>query len=271
MRSKLLLLFIAGPLLCYAQQGKFKMNGYQQDDGCPIFSSVDKKTGDRYYDSRVIGYPRFFPGYIVLINGERVEGNIALFNDQVNDWSFVKRCLLIVPEGEEEAQYLNEGVVVIKQEKKKDDVFYDLYKGGFLERLVSGSVRLSYNPDANTTNNISQFVSQSFLDSVRANTAKKSIRESMKEGESMQAAIGKAAFKDQLFEIGNAIEITEKEYLLYNEKTGVTRLIKRDNYEQGIAELFKTCSSVEEKKVRAYQKNFGKIEDAIKAYNEVCK
>lgn len=270
MNKTLLAALLLGSILCKAQQGKFKMIGYQLD-GCPIVSTVNKSTGERFYDSRVIGYPRFYPGYIVLLDGEKVEGNIAVFNDQSKDWAFVKRCLLIVPAGQQEAQYIKSGVALISQSQKKEDVIYDLYKGGYLERLVSGKARLSYNPDANTSKKVGDFVSQEFLDSMRATTARKSIEQSLKDGESIQASVEKAAIKDQLFDIGSSIEIVEKEYLMFRDDTGETLLITKSNYEQVIADLFKSCPSLNPKLAKDFARNYGGIVDAIKTYNENCK
>lgn len=257
--------------VCQAQQGKFKINGYSVEDGCPIFSTVNKSTGDRYYDSRVIGYPRFFPGHVMMLNGEKIEGNIAMFNNQAQDWSFVKRCILIVPSGAQEAQYIKSGIALIIQQKKEGEVVYDLYKGGYLERLVSGKLRLSYNPDAGTSKKITDFVSPNFLDSVRANTARKSIQESLKDGENIQASLEKAASKDLVFQIGSAIEITEKEYLIFNESTNETVLITKGNYEQVMVDLFKSCPTMDAKSVKSFTKSYGNIVEAIKAYNKDCK
>jgi hypothetical protein len=256
----------------YAQQGKFKINGYQQDEACPIFRSVDKKTGDSFYDSRVIGYPRFFPGYIITLDGEKVEGRIALFNNQVADWAFVKKCMLIIPDGEEEAQYIGgNAVALIQQEQKKETVYYDLYEGGYLERLVSGKLRLSYNPNANTSRKVSEFVSQSFIDSLRVNTARKSVKESLKDGKSLQESIQVAALKDELINIGAAVEIVDKEYLLYDEQKVTTMLITKNNYEQAIQQVLGGCSSMDEKTIKGYARKYDKIVDAISEYNEKCK
>jgi hypothetical protein len=256
----------------YAQQGKLKINGYEQDEACPIFRSVDKKTGDSFYDSRVIGYPKFFPGYIITLDGEKVEGRIALFNNQIADWAFVKKCMLIIPDGEEEAQYIGgNAVAVIQQQQKKETVYYDLYEGGYLERLVSGKLRLSFNPNANTSRKVSEFVSQSFIDSLRANTARKSVKESMKDGKSLQESIQVAALKDELINIGAAVEIVDKEYLLYDEQKATTMLITKNNYEQAIQQVLGGCASMDEKTIKGYAKKYDKIVDAFSEYNEKCK
>ncbi|HCM75739.1 MAG TPA: hypothetical protein DIS90_05130 [Cytophagales bacterium] len=255
-----------------AQQGKFKIIGYVQDAACPIFRSVDKKTGDSFYDSRVIGYPRFFPGYIITLDGEKIEGRIALFNNQIADWAFVKKCMLIIPEEEEEAQYIGgNAVAVIQQQQKKENVYYDLYEGGYLERLVSGKLRLSYNPNANTSRKVSEFVSQSFIDSMRANTARKSVKESLKDGKSLQESIQVAALKDELINIGAAVEIVDKEYLLYDEQKATTLWITKTNYEQAIQQVLGRCPSMDEKTIKGYARKYDKIADAITEYNEKCK
>lgn len=254
-----------------AQQGKFKIIGFEKNETCPIFASQNKKTGETFYDSRVIGYPRFFPGYVVMLNGERLEGNIAVFNQQTTDWAFVKRCMLLIPEGKEIAQYIGGGVAIeIFQDKKKEQTYYDLYDGGYLERLVSGKLRLSFNPNANTTRNISGFISKSFTDSLRRNVAENSIKRSLESGKSVEESLAIANVKDQAISIGSAIEIIDKEYLLYNEASGETKLITRANYEQVLTDVFKTCSAISEKDVKGFLKKYDQITDAIETYNKSC-
>lgn len=271
-RKILFIVLITTSLSAVAQQGKFKINGYEQDEACPIFRSVDKKTGDSFYDSRVIGYPRFFPGYIITLDGEKIEGRIALFNNQTADWSFVKKCMLIIPDGEEEAQYIGgNAVAVIQQQQKKETVYFDLYEGGYLERLVSGKLRLSYNPNANTSRKVSEFVSQSFIDSLRVNTARKSVKESLKDGKSLQESIQVAALKDELINIGAAVEIVDKEYLLYDEQKATTMLITKNNYEQAIQQVLGGCASMDEKTINGYARKYDKIVDAVSEYNEKCR
>lgn len=254
-----------------AQQGKFKVIGFEKNETCPIFASHNKKTGETFYDSRVVGYPRFFPGYVVMLNGEKLEGNIAVFNQQTADWSFVKRCMLLIPEGEEVAQYIGGGVAIeIFQDKKKEQTYYDLYEGGYLERLVSGKLRLSFNPNASTTRNISGFISKSFTDSLRKNVAENSIKRSLESGKSVEESLAIANVKDQAISIGSAIEIIDKEYLLYDEASGNTKLITRANYEQVLTDVFNTCSAVSEKDVKGFLKKYDQITDAIESYNKLC-
>lgn len=265
--------FLLASLYGNAQQGKFKVNGFKAEYGCPIpFYNYNPKKSpeERYYDSRVLGYPRFSPGYLVMLTGEKVEGNIATFNDELNDWKFVKRCLLIVPTGEQEAQYIKNGVALISLQKKDEEVVYDFYKGAYLERLVSGKMRLSYNPDANTSKKVTDFVSPNFLDSMRANAGRRSIQESLQDGESIQASMEKAAAKDLAFQVGSAIEITEKEYLLFNESSGKTVLITKDNFEAVMVELFQSCPTMDAKTVKSFTRNYGNMVEAIKAYNSSC-
>jgi len=80
-----------------------------------------------------------------------------------------------------------------------------------------------------------------------------------------------AALKDELINIGAAVEIVDKEYLLYDEQKATTLWITKTNYEQAIQQVLGRCPSMDEKTIKGYARKYDKIADAITEYNEKCK
>lgn len=259
---------ILGSQSLFAQQGKFEVLGYDAKNGCPLLVTVKKKIGKTFYDSRVFGSPKFRKGYITTLNGERINGRIAIANDPNAAFNFVKGCLLIIPEGKKIAEYIGPGVLAeIYVEQKRKNVFYDLYDGTYLERLVSGPYRLSFNPYANTSREVSSFVSQSFIDSVRIKTARGSIKKSLDNGKSLRESIGVADMKDQALQALSSVEIVEKEYLIFDEAKQETVLITKNNYSAIISKFLSQCSTLDAKQVKKYSRSLKKIREAIAALN----
>jgi len=264
--STLAVLLIAQ--LAWAQQGKFEVLGYDAQNGCTILVTKKKKTGKVYYDSRVFGSPKFFKGYVLALNGEKVEGRIALIAYSKANFNFVKSCVLVIPDGKKIAEYIGPGVLAeVYIKKKKKNVYYDLYDRTYLERLVSGKIRLSYNPYANTSREVSSFVSQSFMDSVRIKTARGSIKKNLDTGKSLRESIGVANMKDQAIQALSSVEIVEKEYLIFDEAKQETILVTKQNYDEVISKLLSRCSSIDSKQIKKYSRSFKKIREAITAIN----
>lgn len=250
-----------------AQQRKVEVLGYEINQEAPLPLSKKDKTGRVFYDSRVIGSPKFYPGKVVLVSGEAVEGNIAVFNN-TSDWNFVKRALVIIPNGEDQGQYLGLGTaVLIYQKKKKEQVFFDYYDGVYLKRLVSGDLRLSYNPAAGTAKSVSSFIGNSFLDSLKTKVAKKSIREDLSNGKSIQESLEKAKLKTDLINLSSEIEIVEKEYLLYDTSAEKTIALTKSNYTEVMIEYVTGCTSFNKKKL----KNYKEIVEVVKQINNECR
>lgn len=253
----------------WAQQGKFEVLGFDADNSCPFIISKKKKTGQIFYDSRVFGSAKFNKGYVTTLNGEQIKGRIAIMNDAQAAFNFVKGCLLIIPEGKEQAEYIGPGVLAeIYIEQKKKNVYYDLYDGTYLQRLVSGKYRLSFNPYANSSRKVSSFVSQSFIDSVRIKTARGSIQNSLDNGKSLRESIGVANMKDQGLQALGSVEIVEKEYLIFDEAQQKTILVTKSNYGSVISRLLSSCSKLNADEIKNFSRSFKKIKEAISVLND---
>ena len=117
-------------------QNKVKVLGLEEKDGSlhsPNYMiQVSKDGTEATYDSRVIGNPGFFPGYVIAGNGEKLEGFIALLS-KPDDLAFVKRwALLVFEEDLETAYYLGPGdAFEIYQNRRKD------FLQAFLDHLAN--------------------------------------------------------------------------------------------------------------------------------------
>ena len=259
------LLFSTGGLL--AQQKKVEVLGYEVNEEAPLPFAKTNKNGQTFYDSRVFGSPKFFPGKIITASGEEIEGDIALFNN-TSDWAFVKRAMVLIPKGETKGQYLGLGTaILIHQKKKKEEVTYDYYNGVYLQRLVTGDLQLSYNPAANTSNDVSGFIGKAFLDSLKKNVVENSIEKDISQGKSMQESLEKAKLKADLINIASEVEIVEKEYLLYDVNSQKTYAITKENFTSVLTPYVEGCSSFNQKKL----KNYKAIVETIQEINEVCR
>lgn len=270
MKLSTLILLLACSFSLFSQQGKYEVVGYPADAEVPLPFLKKDKSGKVVYDSRVFGSPKFNSGYFISINGEKLSGLIAMFNKSL-DWSFVKRAFLFVPEGEEKAQFIGAGTAIeVFHEGKKATSYYDYYDGVYLERLVSGALRLSYNPAANTSREIGSFVSQSFIDSLQKDMVEQSIKKDLKDGKSIEESLAKAKLKADLTDAFAEIEVTEKEYLLYDVSTNKTHLITKLNYSEIINQVVKPCDGLSAKDISKYASKYNKIVDLIESHRANC-
>lgn len=234
------------------------------------FVCVKKDETVASYEHGVWGRPKFLPGEVTLADGGRLAGRIAMFQKD-HDWAFVQNAALIIPEGETEAYYIGPGdAVLISQQDEGKTRVYDAYAGAYLQRLISGPLRLSYNPAAGTSNKLSSFISPVVLDDAQRRMAGETLLKEMKAGKSVREAAAVADLKRQALDAVLSIEITDKEYLLYSESAKTTTAITEDNYPSVMSTQFAACPSADADKAKKLSKKFGKIEEAVSYLNQTC-
>lgn len=231
---------------------------------------VCKRDGAYNYQSGVWGRPEFLSGSVTLLDGTKIKGKIALFQRQ-QDWDFVKHVALLIPEGEQSAIYVGSGAASVLTQTDDDETkIYDLYGSLYLERLVSGKRRLSYNPAAGTSAAITNFIYTPVLGDIQRELAAKEVLAALKDGKSLDEVSKSGTASQTVTEIISAVEITEKEYLYYNEVDQTTTLIKEDNYQDAMAKLFAGCGSADPDQVKKLSRKFKEIEKAFKYANKTC-
>ncbi|MEP0191850.1 MAG: hypothetical protein ABJP70_06385 [Erythrobacter sp.] len=267
--------FAAGPALATKQ--KVNVVGVPADaeriEGTKcVFAGVcfSKKRDAYTYDPGVWGMAKFYQGEVTLRDGTTLNGRVAALGT-ARDWNFIKRILLVIPEGEVDAIYLSStDALLITQQTKKELRTYDRYDGAYLRRLVSGKMRLSYNPSAGTSRPLSDFLPagtiaslsgavgrQGVIDAIKSG---RTVEESLTEGTSAGRALGQAL---------SSIEITEKEYLLYDESADTLTAITKANYESALNNLFARCTAADAKTRKGFRK-YKKIVEAVEFFNASC-
>ena len=234
------------------------------------FVCVKKGEETATYDPSVWGRPKFQAGEVELASGGQLKGKVALFQKD-NDWEFIRHAALIIPEGETDAYYLGAGdAVIIRQQGKEGTDVYDGFGDAYLKRLISGAIRLSYNPAAGTSKKALSFVSPVVLEDIQKKMAAETLLKQLKSGKSVRESMAVADVKQAVFDVIAGIEVTEKEYLLYNEATKQTTAITGANYSDSLKPLFVACAAADSEQAKTLTKSMKKIQEAVTYLNKTC-
>ena len=237
-----------------------------------VFAGVcfSKKRGAYTYDPGVWGMAKFYDGEVILRDGTKLTGRIAALGT-ARDWNFIKRILLVIPEGEADAIYLGStDALLITQQHKKGPRTYDRYDGAYLQRLVSGKMRLSYNPSAGTSRPLSDFLPAGTIASLSGAVGRQGVIDAIKDGRTVEESLTEGTSAGRaLGQALSSIEITEKEYLLYDESTDRLTPITKANYASSLATLFAGCAAADPKSLKGFRK-YKKIVEAVEFYNASC-
>ncbi len=270
------LTFVAAP--AHATKEKVNVIGVPADleriEGTKcVFAGVcfSKKRDAYTYDPGVWGMAKFHEGTVTLMDGTVLEGRIAALGKS-NDWNFIKRILLVIPTGESDAIYLSStDALLIAQQTKKELRTYDRYDGAYLRRLVSGDVRLSYNPAAGTSRPLSDFLPAGTIASLSGAVGRQGVIDALKSGRTVGDSLTEGTSAGRaLGEALSSIEITEKEYLLYDDRTLQLTAITKANYRPAMEVLFGGCAPLDQNPVKGFLKKYKKIVEAVEYYNATC-
>ncbi len=237
----------------------------------PYLCKKKKAPGLYTYNSGVWGNPKFAQGEVVLRDGTVLKGRVALLTRK-QDWGFVKHLALIIPEGETDAWYVGPGYAQrITHKKKKTTNIFDMYGSIYLKRLVSGPIRLSYNPAAGTNKKIADFVSPIILGDIERQARGRATLAALKDGKSLKDAMKSGdSFSGTVSKVIASIEITEKEYLVFEKAKGTTTLVTKANYRNALRSLFSICPQADQRKLKSF-KSYKKIKKAFQYLNASCK
>ncbi|MBY0423089.1 MAG: hypothetical protein K2Q06_12355 [Parvularculaceae bacterium] len=235
----------------------------------PFVCEKKGEPGVYAYSYGVIGRPGFLPGSVTLMDGAVVKGDIALLQFQA-DWEFVKHVALIIPKGEAAAVFVGPGAAFLLTQTTKGEDVYDAYGDVYLRRLVSGPLRLSYNPAAGTSKKVADFLPPGLLESGAREVGGREIMAALKDGRSLKDLRKGGSASQALVDVVSSIEITEKEYLIYDEAKQTTTLVTKANYGKVMGELFSACPAADKKQANAFARAYGKIVEAFQYLNATC-
>jgi gas vesicle protein len=100
--------------------------------------------------------------------------------------------------------------------------------------------------------------------------AAETLLKQLKSGKSVRDSMAVADAKQVAFEAIASIEVTDKEYLIYNEATKQTIAITGDNYSEQMKPLFAACAAADPDQAESLSKSMKKIQDAITYLNKTC-
>lgn len=183
----------------------------------------------------------------------------------------MQHAALLIPQGDAEAYYIGPGdAVILQQQVEKTTHVYDAYGDTYLKRLISGPVRLSYNPAAGTSQSVLSFIHPAVLEDLRRDAAAETIKAALKSGKSLRESMEVANARQVAFDAISSIEITEKEYLIYEETKQITTAITADNYREKMQALFAGCPKADPDEAKDLSKKIKSIRDAVVYLNKTC-
>lgn len=238
-----------------------------------ICSSKDN-TSTATYEDKVWGSPKYMNGEVTFGNGQSQKGKVVLFGN--GEWKFVKQFGLLIPEGKNTGVYFDaSNTLLVKQtDKKGKTTVYDIAGNTFLARIMSGTYRLSFNPNPTGASKplVGGFIANALAERASQEAASRAIASSLKDGKGLGSSMSSGQSAGQaVSQIASSISIMEKEYLLFNEKTGKTMALTSGNYKESMQNVFSQCPSVDAKKAKKLSKKIKKVEKAVAYLNEVCK
>ena len=237
----------------------------------PWLCETKKNPGVFQYQYNIYGNPKFKPGTVRLRQGGEVAGQIALMQRR-HKVSFVKHFALLIPEGEQDAVYIEPGyAILLTQQDKKAANVYDAYGDIFLERILSGPVRLSYNPVEWASRKVVDFLPPGAVDAVAGEVATREIESAIKDGRDLQEVQQSGTASQALRGILSGLEVRDPQYLVYDENSETTTLATKDTYAAVLGELFAGCEAADPKQIQSLVGSYNKIVKAIEYLNTTCR
>ena len=92
----------------------------------------------------------------------------------------------------------------------------------------------------------------------------------LKAGKSVRESLQVANLQQSALSALGSIEITDKEYLLYNEATRELLAINGDNYSQVMGGVFAGCAKADAGQARSLGKSMKRIVEAVGYLNSTC-
>ena len=228
------------------------------------------------YDPQIPGNPNFYPGYVITHAGVKINGQVAIMNVIGTEWTFFPKKIYFIPDKTDIASSVKGGdLLVISQKVKGENLIFDAFDDGYLQRIVSGTLRLSYNPNPKGITQPLFYEQLSELDTARINALHRYVEESINEGKPLGEVI-RSSGKDTPVSAGMSVgstELIEKAYFLKDTRTGKIYMLNEENFKSILESLYSKClnTSVSKTTNKEDLYNFKKIEESISWFNANCK
>ncbi len=212
----------------------------------------------------------FQEGYIILPNGVQLKGKVAQ-NKDLGDYDFFIYSVLFLPEGTTVASVFRSGKLAeFGQSVNNQLQIWDGYADGFLLRMVDGRYRVSRNPYSTTKNEFFTSVINHAGDSLAKRAAQKTLQKSFENSKNLNESIENAANAGEaVSEVFGGIEITKKEYLVFDTKSNTVKAVNKDSYKEYSRTLASTCPELSPSNSKELF-DWDKIEEFFQLVNEKC-
>lgn len=214
----------------------------------------------------------FQEGYIMLPNGVQLNGKVAQ-NKDLGDYDFFIYSVLFLPEGTSVASVFRSGKLAeFGQTMNGKLQIWDGYADGFLLRIVDGRYRVSRNPYSTTKNEFFTSVINHAGDSLAKQVAQKALQKSFESGKNINESIENAANTSQaVSEVFGGIEISKKEYLIFDTKANTVKTVNKDSYKEYARSLTFVCPEQFQSATNPKELlDWNMIEDFFRLVNEKC-
>lgn len=185
----------------------------------------------------------FQAGYIVLTDGVKLRGRVALDKDLTN-YDFFVHSIFFLPEGKNTASTIHGGALVeFTQEIDGQINTWDGYADGYVRRLVDGRYRLCRNPYSSSKNEFFTSIKSQETDSLKKEVSRHEFEKSFESGEDINTSIENATEAVDVVEALGSIEIARKEYIIFDTKTRTSKAVNKDTYKMYAPELLSVCGA----------------------------
>ncbi|HRI79462.1 MAG TPA: hypothetical protein PLR06_08000 [Cyclobacteriaceae bacterium] len=226
------------------------------------------------YDPLIPGNPNFYPGYVITNSGVSITGQVAVLNVMGTEWRFFPKKIYFIPDKTDFASSMGGGdLLEVGQKLKKDFLIFDAFGDGYLQRIVSGTLRLSYNPDPKVITQPLFYDASIVQDSAKMKALQHFIEEGINEGKPLGEVIrGKDSPVSADMSLANA-ELIEKTYFLKDTRSGKIYMLNEANFRSVVEPLYSQCPNTANASTKGKTDlyNYRKVEESVLWFNANCK
>ena len=227
------------------------------------------------YDPFLPGNPKFHPGYVITMTGVKIIGQVAVMTVMGTDWLFFPKRIYFIPANAEIASSMAGGELLEVGQTNKDGVsIYDTFGDGYLERIVSGTLRLSYNPNPKLITRPLFYHTSKLPDSIQIKAMQKFVEENINEGKPLNEAIRSGKDVSGIIDVIPVnTEVIEPQYFLKDTRTGKITLLHKETFKGILEPIFSACPGYAKLSGEILEDlyEYNEIEESVKWFNANCK
>lgn len=272
---------LQGVLVCYKRKDRFeKVKVTYGDTKKEVPASairsikLDPTIEEQKYSNNYKNPERNFqPGYAVLPDGVKLKGSIAQ-DRTAGDYDFFIYGIFFLPERSNVASFIRGGALQeFGQEINGRMIIWDGYADGYLKRLVDGRYRLTRNPYSSARLEWFTSLKNPTADSLSKQVASEAFSQNIKSSKDINSAIETSVSAADFVEALGNIDITRKEFLLFDVKTRTVQTVNKENFKTTCEQLVRDCQDKlpHEPAERDRLMDWDQIEEFVHFLNTDCR